>query len=104
MIHKKGKPKCDFTSYRPISLLNCMSKLLEKIINSKITKWAEENNIFPPEQSGFRAKRSCQDHILRLTQQITNGFNEKKFTGAVFFDLEKAFDMAPHAGILNKLE
>ena len=107
MIHKKGKPKNEFTSYRPISLLNCLSKLLEKMINFKITKWAESNNIFPPEQSGFRAKRSCQDHILRLTQQIINGFNDtddKRFTGAVFFDLEKAFDMAPHSGIINKLE
>ena len=107
MIHKRGKPKNDFTSYRPISLLVCLSKLLEKIINKKITIWAEANNIFPPEQSGFRTKRSCQDHILRLTQQITNGFNDvddKKLTGAIFFDLEKAFDVAPHSGIINKLE
>ena len=104
MIHKAGKPKKDLTSYRPISLLICLSKLLEKIINKKLTFWAESNNIFPPEQSGFRAKRSCQDHILRLTQQITDGFNTKQFTGAVFFDLEKAFDIAPHEGIIHKLE
>ena len=37
MIHKRGKPKQEFTSYRPVSLLNCLAKLLEKIINSKIT-------------------------------------------------------------------
>jgi len=107
MAHKRGKPKQDFTSYRPISLLNCLAKLLEKVINNKISKWAEQNNILPPVQSGFRTKRSCQDHILRLTQQITNGFNDidnKRLTGAIFFDLEKAFDVAPHAGILNKLE
>jgi len=45
MAHKKGKPKQDFTSYRPISLLNCLAKLLEKIINNKLTKWAEQYNV-----------------------------------------------------------
>ena len=107
MIHKPGKPKQDLTSYRPISLLICLAKLMEKIINKKITEWAESTGILPPEQSGFRAKRSCHDHILRLTQQITDGFNnpaKKLHTGAVFFDLEKAFDIAPHDGIINKLE
>ncbi len=107
MIHKKGKPKHDFTSYRPISLMICLSKLLDKIINSKLTAWAEASNIYPPEQSGFCTKRSCQDHILQLTQHITSGFNDvndPKLTGAIFFDLEKAFDVAPHTGIINKLE
>ena len=96
MIHKPGKPKNEFTSYRPISLLICLAKLLEKIINKKISDWAEANSILPPEQSGFRAKRSCQDHILRLTQQITDCFNNpiaKEFTGAAFFYLEKAFNI-----------
>jgi len=104
MIHKKGKPKHDFTSYRPISLLICLSKLIDKIINSKLTALAEASNIYPPEQSGFRTKRSYQDHILRLTQHITNGFNDfdvPKLTSSIFFDLEKAFDVAPHSGIIN---
>ena len=102
MIHKPGKPKQDLTSYRPISLLLCLAKLMEKIIKKKITAWAESSGLLPPEQSGFRGKRSCHDHILRLTQQITDGFNnpsKKLHIGAVFFDLEKEFD-----GILNKLE
>jgi len=80
---------------------------MEKIINKKITEWAESTEILPPEQSGFRAKRSCHDHILRLTQQITDGFNnpaQKLHTCGVYFDLEKAFDIAPLDGIINKLE
>lgn len=86
MIHEMGKPKQEFSSYRPIFLLN----------------WAI--NILPPEQSDFSSKRSCQAHILRLTQPIINGFNDhhgNKLTGAGFFDLEKAFDEAPHFAILN---
>ena len=103
MIHKKGKPKDSVSSYRPISLINCISKWLEKIINGRIQNWAESNLILPPCQSGFRKKKSCQDHIARLDQYVTEGFNKKEKTGLVMFDLEKAFDKASHQGIIYKL-
>jgi hypothetical protein len=104
MIHKNKKPKDNFNSYRPISLISCVSKWIEKIINSRILNWAETNNILPPCQSGFRKNKSCQDHIVRLDQLISEGFNKKQYTGCVLFDLEKAFDKASHQGILHKLQ
>ena len=103
MIAKKNMPKDSFSSYRPISLISCLSKCLEKIINSKLISWAEQNSILPDCQAGFRKKNSCQDHILRLNQHITEGFNKQQITTCVMFDLEKAFDKASHAGILLKL-
>ena len=103
MVHKPNKPKNDFSSYRPISLISCISKLLEKIINNRIITWAENNNILPPCQSGFRKNNSCQDHIARFDQYITENFNKKQHTGCVMFDLEKAFDKASHQGIMYKL-
>ena len=103
MIPKKDKPPDLVTSYRPISLISFLSKCLEKIINSRLQKWLEENHLLPPTQSGFRRKKNTQDHILRLNQSIIQGFNKKQMTGSVFFDLEKAFDKTPHIGILNKI-
>ncbi|CAF0704716.1 unnamed protein product [Brachionus calyciflorus] len=104
MIPKKNKPLNQITSYRPISLLSCIAKILEKIINSKIQNWAENEKILPDCQAGFRKKRSTQEHIFRLTQAISHGFNKKQITVAIFFDLEKAFDKTPHEGILHKLK
>jgi len=104
MIHKNNKPKDNFSSYRPISLISCISKLLEKIINNRLVDWTEQNKILPHCQSGFRKKKSCQDHIARFNQYITEGFNNKQHTGCVLFDLEKAFDKASHQGILHKLQ
>lgn len=104
MILKKNKPPDKVSSYRPISLLNCIAKLLEKIVNNRLQKWAETEKILPEVQSGFRKKRSTQDHIFRINQSIINGFNNKELTGAIFFDLEKAFDKTPHLGIVKKLE
>jgi hypothetical protein len=104
MILKKDKPPDEVSSYRPISLQNCIAKWLEKIINTKIQAWAEKEKVLPESQSGFRKKRSTQDHILRINQSIISGFNKKEITGAIFFDLEKAFDKTSHSGIIKKMK
>jgi hypothetical protein len=104
MLPKKDKPPDETDSYRPISLISCLAKWLEKIVNNKILTWLEENNYLPPCQSGFRKKMSTHDHFLRLYNSIVNGFNNHENTGVVFFDLEKAFDKINHKAILLKLK
>jgi hypothetical protein len=103
MIPKPGKDKTDVKSFRPISLLSNMSKLLEKIINTRLTSILESNKLISIHQSGFRKNRSTKDHILRLIQDIKSNFNQNKLTGAVLFDVSKAFDQTWHTGILYKM-
>ena len=103
MIHKTGKDKKMSSSYRPISLLSNLGKLLEKIINTRLANYLEANNLISIHQSGFRKNRSTKDHILRLIQGIKANFNQNKLTGAVFFDVSKAFDQTWHKGILFKM-
>ena len=52
---------------------------------------------------GFRKHRSTEDQRAYLTQEIENGFQEKKNTLAVFVDLTKAFDKVWKDGLLLKL-
>ena len=79
-------------SYRGISLISCVSKAYSSLLNDRIVQFCNENNIFPDEQNGFRAKRSCEDHIYSLSSIIKNRINDKKDTFCAFVDLEKAFD------------
>ena len=51
-----------------------------------------------------KKNNSCQDHIARFDQYITDNFNKKQHTGCVMFDLEKAFDKASHQEIIHKLK
>ena len=92
MILKAGKPEKDPGSYRPVSLLSCLCKLLEKIVNSRLIGFLELNGKISKFQNGFRKFRSTSDHLLRLCQNILEGFNNKNTTAAIFFDLKKAFD------------
>ena len=62
-IHRKGKNKSDPKSYRPISLLSCLGKLLERVINRRLISFLEEQKLLSPTQTGYRKhKRSACPH------------------------------------------
>ena len=69
MILKPKKKKSDPGSFRPISLLCNLGKVLESIVTTRLYSWAESTNLLPPEQSGFRKKRSVNDRLFQLTDR-----------------------------------
>ncbi|GFX97615.1 RNA-directed DNA polymerase from mobile element jockey [Trichonephila clavipes] len=91
-INKPGKDPHLASSYRPISLLSTIGKLTESIILHRLKNFINENNILNPNQYGFTNKLSTLHPLLRLTENISEGFQKKKSTGAVFLDIQKAFD------------
>ena len=58
----------------------------------RIYSFSEHHELFDKEQDGFRIHRGTTQSLIRLTQDILNGFNEGKATLASFIDMEKAFD------------
>lgn len=102
-IHKAGKANEDPNSYRPISLLTSLSKILEKVILRRIIDFSEHANIFQNEQFGFRQRHSTIHQLVRVTELISKGFNKKRSTAAVFLDIQKAFDTVWHDGLFYKL-
>ncbi|XP_011699453.1 PREDICTED: RNA-directed DNA polymerase from mobile element jockey-like [Wasmannia auropunctata] len=60
-------PKSDGKGLRPISLLSCVFKLMEKIIYYRL-RWARP--ILPDFQFGFRSSKSCADYLCTLTNYI----------------------------------
>lgn len=91
VIHKHGKPKNFPSSYRLISLLNTLSKLLEKLIQKRILNFLESVDIIPPHQFGFRANHSTVHQIHRLSEVIVKVFELRKSSSAIFIDIAQAF-------------
>ena len=102
-IHKKGKPKYSPRSYRPISLVSCMGKLMERMVNVRLMSFLETNGHISTSQTGYRKYRGTEDQLAYLTQSIENAFQEKKKLLAVFFDMTSAFDKVWKEGLLFKL-
>jgi hypothetical protein len=103
MIPKPGKDPHNPLSYRPISLLNIMGKILEKILNNCLKTILETDNIIPQQQFGFRPQRSTINPILELHTDTTRHSNLKECTIAVLLGIERAFDKVWHDGLLHKL-
>ena len=91
---KQGKPASDLASFRPISLTSCVGKLLERMIADRISHLAETGNLLDAQQAGFRKGRSCEDQIIRITQAMEDGFQQKKSQRSVLvlLDFSKAYD------------
>lgn len=102
-IPKPGKDHSVSSSYRPISLLSSLSKLLEKIIQKRINNFIHSNNILLNTQFGFRNGHSTNHQLLRVTKHIKQNFIYGKSTGMLTFDIEKAFDSVWHKALLHKM-
>lgn len=102
-ILKPSKEPSSPQSYRPISLLSSLSKLLERIILNRINDFLDENEIIPEEQHGFKRKFSTTHQLSKVIKKAKNGLKEKHSTGIVLLDVEKAFDRVWHNGLLFKM-
>ena len=100
-IFKSGDPR-SADNYRPISLLNNFSKIIEKIMCLRLTAFLESNALISPFQFGFRS-HSTLHPIMHFQNFITQSFNNKEHALAIFCDLRKAFDTVPNHLLLKKL-
>ena len=90
-IAKVSSPK-SLDDFRPISLLCVFSKVFEKIIETNMTKFVNENNILTPSQFGFRENSSTDLAITTFHDKLLNNINDGKITCSIFLDLKNAFD------------
>jgi hypothetical protein len=102
-ILKPGKDPALPSSYRPISLLDTIGKIVEKILLSRILHEVGERGLLRDEQFEFRPKHSTSLQPARLVEIVTRNFGERRLTGAVFLDVAKAFDTVWIDGLLYKL-
>ena len=103
MAHKPSKRRSDPCSYRPISLLCCLSKVFEATMTKRLMSWAENTDKLPTEQSGFRKHPSTNDKLFELTQAVCQAQGLSRCVGTIFLDIEKAFDRVWHNGLRYEL-
>ena len=101
-IFKKGeRQKC--SNYRPISLLSCVGKVLEKCVQKHVFNYLIDNNLLTTAQSGFIPKDSTVFQLLSIYDDFCKFLDNKTTAQAIFFDISKAFDKVWHRALLHKL-
>ena len=100
-LFKKRKAE-EHSNYRPISLIPTMSKVIEKIIDVRLSKWPEVYKRIKKEQGGFRAGYNTADRMF-----VLHAFSEKYGRGEnefyVALDLQKAFDSVDRELLIMEL-
>jgi hypothetical protein len=102
-ISKPNKALTSTNSYRPISLLSCVAKLMERLVNGRLNFFLEQNHSFRASQGGFRPRLSAIDQVTRLDTAIRDSLRSKSVLVVVFCDFSNAFDTVWHNGLLYKL-
>ena len=102
-IFKSGD-KSSIKNYRPISLLCCISKVLERLIYDKVFCFISGS--ISPFQFGFLRSHSCLQQLLVFLHNIMNSLTDKSVCQAdsIYLDFRKAFDRVPHLELLSKLK
>ena len=102
-IPKKDKDARDPLQNRCITLMCCIAKLYSSILNRRLQSYLEKNDILAEEQNGFRASRSCIDHILVLCSILRNRKALNLNTFLSYIDFQKAFDSVDRNLLFFKL-
>ena len=72
-IFKSGKKEL-LTNYRPISVLSCFSKILERIMYNRVYNYLNNNNLLFHKQFGFRNGHSTHDTLIRSFYRFIKSF------------------------------
>ena len=87
----KADNSSNISDHRPIYVLPCFSKMLERIMYNLLQKYLKDQNILNDKQFGFRTGHSTEHMIAQLVDQIYEAFEKNEYTLGVFIDLSKAF-------------
>ncbi|GBO01016.1 hypothetical protein AVEN_151532-1 [Araneus ventricosus] len=98
---KGGKDQRLASSYRPISLLPTIGKVLEKLMTQRLTYHLESTNSLNDRQHGFRESKSVDTAIKELLRNIKTARRDGKHVLVLSIDIKGAFDNLQHRAILK---
>lgn len=89
---------------RPISLLSCLCKILERIVNARLSWRMEKYNIIDNSQMGLRKGKGCLENLTKLVVDAKVNFHRNKSTLVAFLDVSSAYDNVEYKVLINKLD
>ena len=101
-VYKSGD-KANISNYRPISVLPCFSKILERLMHNRLMQFIKKHQILHENQYGFRENHSTNLALSYLIDKIVMEYEKGNSVLGIFIDFSKAFDTINHAILLKKL-
>ena len=91
------------SNYRPVTNLNSISKILERLVLNRLVSHVTSSTRFDPMQSAYRRFYSTETVLLKITSDIYQAFDHRQSTVLVALDQSAAFDCVDHSTLLARL-
>ena len=103
LVYKRSGSRADPSSYRPISLLALVGRLLSAVINKRLYGMLEARGLLVDNQFGFRRGRGCPEAVLTLRELCELRRHNLQPTWLCFIDVAKAYDTVWREALFVKL-
>ena len=104
LLKKPSLSTDDLNNFRPNSNLNFISKILEKVVASRIQSYLSSNSLSPSFQSAYQIFRSTETTLLKIHNDLILAMDRGKVTSLILLDLSAAFDTVDHSILLTRLQ
>ena len=104
LLKKPSLPTDDLNNFRPISYLNFISKILEKVVASRIQSHLSSNSLSSSFQSAYRIFHSTETTLLKIHNDLILAMDRGEVTSLILLDLSAAFDTVDHSILLARLQ
>ena len=104
LLKKENLDANTLKNYRPVSNLPFVSKILEKVVSSRIEEHLTLNNLHEEHQSAYRKFHSTETALIKVQNDILQSLDQNEIAVLVLLDLSAAFDTIDHETLLHRLE
>lgn len=104
ILKKQGLDVGDPASYRPISNLHTLSKLLERLFLARLQPHLASTGRMDPCQSAYRSRCSTETALLKVVSDLYDGMDNGRVSVLVTLDISAAFDTIDTSILLERME
>ena len=103
LLKKADFDPADAKSYRPISNLTVLLKLLERLVACQLLDYFKYSNLLPRLQNAYRAHHSTETAVLKVLADILLAVDSGDLALLTLLNLSAAFDTVDHVTLLRRL-
>ena len=103
LLKKPGLDMNNLKNYRPVSNLPFVSKIIEKVVASRIEDHLGKHKLHDNRQSAYRSFHSTKTALLRVHHDIATALDNNSCSILVMLDLSAAFDIIDHGILYQRL-
>ena len=104
LLKKLGLDKEVFKNYRPVSNLQFISKLLEKVVDQRFGEHLSINQLRDIWQSAYEQNHSTETALLKVQSDIAEALDSGSMVVLLMLDLSAAFDTLDHNTLVKRFE